>query len=210
MSAFLLLFFRHFVCAQVLCYANGMQIWSFFFRLMCASVFLLCFFFFVWKCAVKARHSNAIIKFSTRQITGRSTISGIGWFAMQISCKFLQIQKSAPFKFFFLTKIELNLNEQCDAAPPPLSELLLILLSGVEPLFRSLNPRPWASKCSSTNQIISERLVVFFCSQTWGVLKQTSPPDGDNSVVLGRERNPPLEWMDRLLKLKTDYFGLLF
>ena len=75
-------------------------------RLCISSLFL-----FVWKCAVNARHSNAIIKFSTRQITGRSTISGIGWFAMQISCKFLQIQKSAPFKFFFLTKIELNLNE---------------------------------------------------------------------------------------------------
>ena len=161
-------------------------------RLCISSLFL-----FVWKCAVNARHSNAIIKFSTRQITGnRSTISGIGWFAMQISCKFLQIQKSAPFTFLFLTKIELNLNEQCDAAPPPLSELLLILLSGVEPLFRSLNPRPWASKCSSTNQIISERLVVFFCSQTWGVLKQTSPPDGDNSVVFGPWTEPPSnEWI---------------
>ena len=132
-------------------------------RLCISSLFL-----FVWKCAVNARHSNAIIKFSTRQITGRSTISGIGWFAMQISCKFLQIQKSAPFKFLFLTKIELNLNEQCDAAPPPLSELLLILLSGVEPLFRSLNPRPWASKCSSTNQIISERDLLFFLSSDLG------------------------------------------
>ena len=132
-------------------------------RLCISSLFL-----FVWKCAVKARHSNAIIKFSTRQITGRSTISGIGWFAMQISCKFLQIQKSAPFKFLFLTKIELNLNEQCDAAPPPLCELLLILLSGVEPLFRSLNPALSLEMFFHQPNNIRERLVVFFVVRPGG------------------------------------------
>ena len=210
MSAFLLLFFQAFcMCAGlVLCkwHANLIV----FFRLMCASVFLLCFFFFVWKCAVNARHSNAIIKFSTRQITGRSTISGIGWFAMQISCKFLQIQKSAPFKFLFLTKIELNLNETMWCSAPS------SLWAAVNPAFGgraiiSVVKSPALSLEMFFHQPnnIRERLV-FFCSQTWGVLKQTSPPDGDNSVVLGRERNPPLEWMDRLLKLKTDYFGLLF